>query len=155
MNTTKQFRFSLQAVVAKEARAYGFAVVVWSCGAFLIVERGKPTAGAVFIFVAGILVAQIASSLIAFGKPTRRWQSPNPIEYVWTTMHVLPIGAAVLVAWAIARSFHGEWAYGCAPGAAIFVYETLLAAESLILSAEPHVEPASPDMSADTSDSSL
>ena len=153
MSTTKQFRFALQSVAAKEAKAYGFTIVVWTTGVFLIIERGKPTAPAVFLFAAGILGAQIVNVLLAFGKPTRRWTSPSPTEYVWTAMHISPVAVGVVLAWVVARELDGMWAYGFAPACSVFVYQLLLAAESFFLSAEDHIEPASPDMSADTSDS--
>ena len=82
----KQYRFALQTVVAKEAKAYGFAIVVWCTGAFLITERGKPTPAAVLAFAGAALLAQAIDVLVAFGKPTRTWRGPQQREYVWTLL---------------------------------------------------------------------
>lgn len=142
----KQYRFALQTVVAKEAKAYGFAIVVWCTGAFLITERGKPTAGAVLAFAAAALLAQATNVLIAFGKPTRTWQGPDQREYVWTTFHALPVVAGVLLAWALAAEISGLWAYFVAPLCSIVLYQLLLGAESLLLSAEDRVESVTQEM---------
>jgi hypothetical protein len=142
----KQYRFALQTVVAKEAKAYGFAIVVWCTGAFLIIERGKPTAGAVLAFAGAALLAQMTNVLLAFGKPTRTWQGPNQREYVWTTFHALPVAAGVLVAWALAAGLSGMWAYFVAPLVSILLYQLLLGAESLFLSAEDRVESVTKEM---------
>ena len=142
----KQYRFALQTVVAKEAKAYGFAIVVWCTGAFLITERGTPTAGAVLAFAGAALLAQATNVALAFGKPTRTWQGPQQREYVWTTFHALPIAAAVLLAWGLAASIDGLWAYFIGPLCSILLYQLLLAAESLFLSAEDRVEPVTEEM---------
>lgn len=146
----REYRFALQTVVAKEAKAYGFAVVVWCTGAFLITERGKPTAGAVLAFAGAALLAQAVDVLLAFGKPTRTWRGPQQREYVWTTFHAAPIAAAVLLAWALAAGIDGMWAYFVAPLCAIVLYQLLLALESLLLSAEDHVESVTEEMDLDS-----
>jgi hypothetical protein len=133
----------MQSVAAKEAKAYGFTIVVWTTGAFLLIERGAPTAGAVFLFMASVLAAQIVNVLIAFGSPARKWTSPSPVEYVWTTMHIGPTVLGVVVAWAVARGLDGMWAYAFTPAAAVLVYELLLGVESLVLAAGDHIDPAS------------
>lgn len=148
----KRYRFALQSVVAKEAKAYGFTIVVWTTGAFLLIERGKPAAAAVLVFAGGILLAQACGVMIAFGKPTRTWKLPQQREYVWTTFHAGPVAAAVLLAWAIAANVEGMWAYFLAPLVSTLVYELLLAVESLLFSAEDHVSSVTADMSVDTSD---
>jgi hypothetical protein len=142
----RQYRFALQSVVAKEAKAYGFAIVLWCTGAFLITERGKPTAAAVLVFAGGALLGHALDVWLAFGKPTRTWGAAQQREYVWTTVHVLPIAAAVLVAWGVAAGVSGMWAYFLAPLCAILLYQLLLGAESLLLAAEHPVEPVSPEM---------
>jgi hypothetical protein len=142
----RQFRFALQAVVAKEAKAYGFAIVVWCTGAFLITERGKPTPAAVLAFAGAALLAQGIDVLVAFGKPTRTWRGPQQREYVWTTFHAAPVAAAVLLAWGIAAGLTGLWAYFVAPLCAIVVYELLLAVESLLLTADDHVRSVTEEM---------
>ena len=142
----RQYRFALQSVVAKEAKAYGFAIVVWCTGAFLITERGKPTAIAVLVFAGGGLLGHALDVWLAFGKPTRTWDGAQQRELVWTTVHVVPIAAAVLVAWAVAAGVSGMWAYFLGPLCAIVVYELLLGAESLLLAADPPVEPVTREM---------
>jgi hypothetical protein len=142
----KRYRFALQTVVAKEAKAYGFAIVVWCTGAFLITERGKPTPGAVLAFAGAALLAQAIDVLIAFGKPTRTWRGPQQREYVWTTFHAAPVAAAVLVAWGLAAGLTGLWAYFVAPLCAIVLYQLLLAVESLFLTAEDHVRSVTEEM---------
>ena len=142
----KQYRFALQTVVAKEAKAYGFAVVVWCTGAFLITERGMPTAGSVLAFAGAALLAQATNVVLAFGKPTRTWQGPQQREYVWTTFHAAPIAAAVLLSWGLAAGAHGLWAYFVAPLCSILLYQLLLAVESLFLSAEDRVESVTEEM---------
>lgn len=142
----RQFRFALQAVVAKEAKAYGFAIVVWCTGAFLITERSKPTPAAVLAFAGAALLAQGIDVLVAFGKPTRTWRGPQQREYVWTTFHAAPVAAAVLLAWGIAAGLTGLWAYFVAPLCAIVVYELLLAVESLLLTADDHVRSVTEEM---------
>ena len=137
----RQYRYALQMVVAKEAKAYGFSVVVWCCGAFLIIERGKPTAGAVLVFAGAALLAQVTNVLFSFGKPTRTWHGPQQREYVWTTFHAVPVAVPVLMAWGLAAGLAGAWAYFVAPFCSIVVYELLLAVESLFLSAEDRVTP--------------
>jgi hypothetical protein len=137
----RQYRYALQMVVAKEAKAYGFSVVVWCCGAFLIIERGKPTAGAVLAFAGAALLAQATNVLFSFGKPTRTWHAPQQREYVWTTFHAVPVVVPVLVAWGLAAGLGGLWAYFVAPFCSIVVYELLLAVESLLFSAEERVTP--------------
>jgi hypothetical protein len=148
----KRYRFALQSVVAKEAKAYGFTIVVWTTGAFLIIERGKPTAGAVLAFAGGILLAQACSVFSAFGKPTRTWKSPQHREYVWTTFHAIPTATGVLLAWLLSSQLDGVWAYFLTPFVATLVYELLLGLESLLLSAEDHVSSVTQEMSVDTSD---
>jgi hypothetical protein len=139
----------MQTVVAKEAKAYGFAVVVWCTGAFLITERGKPTAEAVLAFAGGALVAQAIDVFFAFGKPTRTWRGPQQREYVWTTFHAVPVAAAVLAAWGIAAGIPGMWAYFVTPLCSIVLYQLLLGTESLLLTAEDHVRSVTEEMSAD------
>lgn len=151
----KQFRFALQTVVATEAKAYGFAVAVWTTGAFLLIERGKPTAAAILVFVAGILLAQTCGVVLAFGKPTRTWKSPSQREYVWTTFHAVPVSAAVLLAWLVSSQVGGMPAYFLAPLVSLLAYQLLLGVESLLLSAEDHVSSVTEEMSVDRSDSSL
>lgn len=147
----REYRFALQTVVAKEAKAYGFAIVVWCTGAFLITARGTPTNGAVLAFAGAALLAQAIDVLVAFGKPTRTWRGPQQREYVWTTFHAAPVAVAVLVAWALADGMSGLWAYFAAPLCAILVYQLLLAAESLLLSAEDHVTSVTKEMDLDSS----
>lgn len=147
----REYRFALQTVVAKEAKAYGFAIVVWCTGAFLITERGTPTAAAVLVFAGAALLAQAVDVFLAFGKPTRTWRGPQQREYVWTTFHATPVAVAVLLAWALAAGVHGLWAFLVAPLCAIVVYELLLALESLLLSAEDHVESVTEEMGEDGS----
>ena len=142
----------MQTVVATEAKAYGFAVAVWTTGTFLIIERGKPTAAAILVFVGGILIAQALGVLIAFGKPTRTWKSPSQREYVWTTFHAIPVASAVLLAWLMSSQLAGIWAYFLSPLVSIFAYQLLLGLESLLLSAEDHVSSITEDMSLDRSD---
>jgi hypothetical protein len=144
----KELRFALQTVVAKEAKAYGFTIVVWSTGALLITERGKPTVAAVLLFAAAILLAQATNVLLAFGKPTRTWTAPQQREYVWTTFHAVPAAAGVLVAWGLAAGIDGLWAYFLAPLCATLLYQLLLAVESLLLSAEDHVSSVTQEMDA-------
>lgn len=148
----KEFRFAMQTVVSTEAKAYGFAVAVWTTGAFLLIERGKPTAAAILVFVGGILLAQAFGVAIAFGKPTRTWKSPSQREYVWTTLHAIPVAAAVLLAWLMSSQVSGMWAYFLAPLVSIFAYQLLLGVESLLLSAEDHVSSVTEEMSLETSD---
>lgn len=129
------YRQALQTVVTKEAKAYGFALLVWSTGSLLLIERGKPTAAAVLVFVGGVLAAQAAALLIAFGSPWRVWGDSQHPEYVWTAFHVVPIAAGVLLAWLLAAETSGMWAYLAAPFAALFAYQLLLGLESMLLSA--------------------
>jgi hypothetical protein len=131
-----RYRSALQTVVTKEAKAYGFAVVVWSSGSLLLIERGKPTAPAVLVFVAGILAAQGTAVLIAFGSFRKVWGDREHREYVWTAFHVVPIAAAVLLAWLVAAELRGMWAYLLAPLCAGLSYELLLGLESMFLSAD-------------------
>jgi hypothetical protein len=142
----REFRFALQTIVAKEAKAYGFAVVVWCTGAFLITERGTPTSGAVLVFAGAALLAQAVDVVLAFGKPTRTWRGPQQREYVWTTFHAVPVAGAVLLAWGLAAAIAGMWAYFVAPLCAIVLYQLLLAGESLLLSAEDHVKSVTEEM---------
>jgi hypothetical protein len=129
------FRSALQTVVAKEAKAYGFTLVVWSTGAFLLIERGKPTAPSILVFVGGILLAQAVVVLVAYGSPARTWVQPSQREYVWSTFHAGPIAAGVLLAWLLAAGTSGMWAYFLAPLVAALAYQILLGLESLLLRA--------------------
>lgn len=147
----KQFRFAMQTVVSTEAKAYGFAVAVWTTGAFLLIERGKPTAGAILVFVGGILLAHATAVAIAFGRPTRTWKAPRQREYVWTTVHAIPVATAVLLAWLVSSQVGGMWAYFLAPLVSIFSYELLLGMESLVFSAEDHVSSVTEEMSVGSS----
>lgn len=144
----RRYRFALQTVVAKEAKAYGFAIVVWCTGAFLITERGTPTSAAVLAFAGAAVLAQGTSVLLAFGKPTRTWREPQQREYVWTTFHAAPVAVAVLLAWGLAAGIGGLWAYFVAPLCSILLYQLLLAAESLLLIAEDRVESVTEEMNA-------
>lgn len=148
----KRFRFAMQTVVATEAKAYGFALAVWTTGTFLLIERGKPTAPSILVFAGGVLLAQGCGVAIAFGKPTRTWKSPSQREYVWTTFHAIPIVAAVLLAWAASANIDGMWAFLVAPFVSLLAYQLLLGVESLLLSAEDHVSSVTEEMSADKSD---
>lgn len=145
----REFRFAMQTVVASEAKAYGFAVAVWTTGTFLLVERGKPTAPSILVFAGGILLAQALGVGVAFGKPTRTWKSPSQREYVWTTFHAVPVAAAVLLAWLVSSQVDGMWAYFLAPLVSISGYQLLLGVESLLLSAEDHVSSVTEEMSLD------
>ncbi|HEY6961355.1 MAG TPA: hypothetical protein VI408_05625 [Gaiellaceae bacterium] len=147
-----RYRFALQTVVAKEAKAYGFTVVVWCAGAFLLVERGKPTAAAILVFVGAILFAQAVGVLFAFGKPTRTWHMPEQREYVWSTFHVVPVAVGVLLGWLLAAVLAGMWAYALAPCASVTVYQLLLGVESLLFSAEDQISSVTEEMSLDTSE---
>lgn len=130
-----RYRSALQTVVAKEAKAYGFTIVVWSTGALLITDRGKPTPLAVLAFAAGILVAQGTAVLAAYGSPTGVWTSRQHPEYVWSAFHMLPVAAAVLLGWLLAAELTGMWAYLVAPLCAVLAYELLIGLESMLLSA--------------------
>jgi len=141
-----RFRAALRTVVAKEAKAYGFTIVVWSTGAFLLVERGKPTAPAILVFVGALLLVQGMSIFLAYGSPLRVWHDPSRPEYVWSAFHAGPIAAGVLLAWLLSSQVSGMWAYFLAPFVAALAYQLLLGLESLLLSAED---------SASRSDSSL
>jgi hypothetical protein len=130
-----RYRFALTTVVTKEAKAYGFAVVVWSTGTFLMVERGRPTPGAILVFGGAIMLAQAIALMIAYGTPTATWVSPQDREYVLTAFHGVPIVAAVLIAWALAAGVSGMWAFFLAPLCAALAYQLLLGLESMLLSA--------------------
>lgn len=130
------FRPALKTVVTKEAKAYGFAVLVWSTGSFLMIERGKPTSAAILVYVGGILLAHGAALVIAYGSPTSVWTAKQHPEYVVTAFHVVPIAAGVLLAWLVASQLSGMWAYFVAPLCVVFAYEVLLALESMLLSAD-------------------
>lgn len=129
------YRSALQTVVTKEAKAYGFALVLWSTGSLLVVERGQPTAGAVVVFAGGVLGAQATALLLAFGSPMKVWGDRSHPEYVWTAFHVIPIAAGVLLAWLLAAETAGLWAYLAAPFAGLLAYQLLLGLESMLLSA--------------------
>lgn len=130
-----RYRSVLQTVVAKEAKAYGFTIVVWSAGALLITERGKPTPSAVLAFAGGIMLAQAIVLLAAYGSPTNVWTSRQHPEYVWSAFHALPVAAGVLLGWLLAAATSGLWAYLLAPLCAVLAYELLLGLESMLLSA--------------------
>jgi hypothetical protein len=131
-----RYRFALQTVVAKEAKAYGFTIVVWSTGAFLMIERGKPTAGAILAFVGGLLLAQGTAVFVAYVSPARIWNDPSMREYVWSTFHAGPIAVGVLLAWLLASQLSGMWAYFVASLVAALAYQLLLGLEAMLLSAE-------------------
>lgn len=130
------YRSALQTVVTKEAKAYGFAVLVWSSGSLLLIERGKPTAPAVLVFVAGILAAQGTALLLAFGSFRKVWGEREHREYVWTAFHVVPVAAGVLLAWLVASELSGMWAYLGTPLCAGLAYQLLLGLESMLLNAD-------------------
>ncbi|HVU79036.1 MAG TPA: hypothetical protein VHC67_15780 [Gaiellaceae bacterium] len=129
----RRYRSALRAVVAKEAKAYGFAVVVWSTGALLISARGRPTTRAVLVFAGAILLAHALNAALAFGSPTNTWRSPSPREYVWTIFEAPAVIAAVLLGWALVSWCSGLWAYLLAPFAAVLGYQLLLGLESMLL----------------------
>jgi hypothetical protein len=54
--------------------------------------------------------------------------------------------AGVLLAWALAAEISGLWAYFVAPLCSIVLYQLLLGAESLLLSAEDRVESVTQEM---------
>lgn len=130
------YRDSLRTVTAKEAKAYGFAVAVWCTGAFLLIERGKPTPVAVLLFAGGVLAAHATALLVAYGSPLETWHEPELRQYVLTALHALPLSAAVLVAWGVASALSGEIAYLVTPFCSLLVYELSLALESMLLSVD-------------------
>jgi hypothetical protein len=130
------YRPALKTVVTTEAKAYGFAVVVWSTGSLLMIERGKPTAAAILVYVGGIVLAHGTALLLAYGSPTSVWSGKQRPEYVATAFHIVPIAAGVLLAWLVASRLDGMWAYLVAPFCAVLAYELLLGLESMLLSAD-------------------
>jgi hypothetical protein len=124
--TAERYRRALRATVAAAAAPYGYTLTVWTSGAVVAHERGIPNALGAILFALGAMIGFGLVGLIAYGGIGRR-TLPAPAAFsVWQSIHVLGIGAAIALAFAVSKLIDHDAAWLVAGFAATTVY--LLAA---------------------------
>jgi hypothetical protein len=124
--TAEGYRRALRATVAAAAAPYGYTLTVWTSGAVVAHERGIPNAVGAILFALGAMIGFGLVGLIAYGGIGRRALAAPDAFSVWQSIHVLGIGAAIALAFGVARLVHNDAAWLVAGFAATAVY--LLAA---------------------------
>ncbi len=130
-----RIRSSLRFAVTSEARAYGFTLVIWTCGAFLVYEHGVPRAYEILAFGGGALAAMTLSVLVAFGGPRATWTQEEPLRRAFGAIRVVSVSAAMLIAWLLS-TLPPVAAFAIAPFGAVAAFQMLLAVEDALSIAE-------------------
>ena len=120
------YRRALQSTVAAAAAPYGYTLTVWTSGAVVAHERGIPGAVGAILFAAGAIIGFALVGLVAYGGIGRRPLPALEAFSVWQSIHVLGIGAAIALAFAVGKLIDHDAAWLVAGFAATAVY--LLAA---------------------------
>jgi len=124
--TADSYRRALRWTVAAAAAPYGYTLTVWTSGAVVAHERGIPDVVGAILFAVGAMIGFGLVGLVAYGGIGRRPPPAPEVFSVWQSIHVLGIGAAIALAFAVARLIHHDAAWLVAGFAATAVY--LLAA---------------------------
>jgi hypothetical protein len=124
-------RRALATALNAEAHAYAFTLAIWSTGAVLIVERGKPDVGDVFSFVAGAVAAMAITVTVAAGSLGGSLQQDESEgdRRAYGTVHVFSSFGALASGWGVAAVVGGALGFFLAALAAVLVLQLLLAAE--------------------------
>ncbi len=120
--TPSAVRAGLGTIVAASAAPYGYTLTIWSSGAVLIDAHGKPSVGAVFLFLAGAVFGFTALGLLAQGPlANRRSIGGRRNRIIAGALDWIAVGAAVGAVALLAKT-PGWVAWPLGSFAATFIY---------------------------------
>lgn len=125
---------ALETTVHGVGLPYGYAVTVWSTGAAVSGRHGMPSAGRIFLFAAGAVIAYGALRLLTWNtrdeaeRPLTR--SPHVVRA--GAIHLAAIGLAIAAAVLVAR-IPSDAAWLLAPFAATLAYLGVSSVEIALL----------------------
>jgi hypothetical protein len=131
------YRAALKVALSHEAKAYGFAVVVWSTGSITISQRGMPAGSGVLAFAGGVLAAMALMIVATFGA-REVWQSRSPHRLGFGAIHVISVAAAIAAGWLAAWLIHErDAAFAVSGFLATGTFQLMLGAEIRFSLADP------------------
>jgi hypothetical protein len=133
-----RYRHSLKIAVSHEAKAYGFALVVWTTGALVIAEHGLPGRFGSLAYLGGTLAGMTAVVLVSLGGPTATWRATARWRFGYGAVHIGSVGVAVAAGWGMGAVLHDKAAaFGSAAVVATVVYQLALGLEIFFSLVEP------------------
>jgi len=124
------YRQALKLVVSAEAKAYGVTVTLWGCGSLCLAAAGTPRVRDVFLFAAGVILAQVSWAAASFHGIHDTFDAEQPTQTVWGAVHVVAPLAGLGVAWGIAELVDSEVVWFLTPLCGLTVFQLLLALET-------------------------
>ncbi|WP_273841892.1 hypothetical protein [Rubrobacter calidifluminis] len=120
---------NLRVAVGSSGVPYGYTVTIWTSGGLLIHAHHLPGLIDALLFMAGAVLGYVLAGLVAFGR-LGAWprQEPGTLA-VWGNMHLLSIGAAIVLSYPVSHGIHDVFAWPATGFVATAVYLLVLGLE--------------------------
>jgi hypothetical protein len=124
------YRAQLRSVVTASAAPHGYTLTLWTSGALTIrAAGGAPSVIEVLLLLVGAVAGFGMVGLLAYGSLNEVLSPAPPAIRLWAALHLLSVGACVLLVYGVTVLAHGWMLWPLAGFTATATYFLILGAQ--------------------------